>query len=299
MKAKLAPGRYVVAVSGGVDSMVLLDLLSKKNKLELIVAHFDHGIRTDSVKDKQLVENVAHAHGLEFVTEKGELGADASEATARTARYSFLKRVMKEYDANAIVVAHHRDDALETLIINSLRGTGRRGVLKETKTIKRPLLSTTKDEIIEYAKTNHLVWREDSTNNDTKYLRNYVRHELIPKMKRIDPESTDYLLSSHTNLSEANYEIENELDIIVEDYIASRENGFEIPRQWLIMLPNEVGREVLYDCTRRLKNDISLDRKNIESALVFSKTAKPGKTMELNKYIHIRTEPAKIIVELV
>src|SRR5690606_5271626 len=105
---KIRPGKYVVAVSGGVDSMVLLDLLRQKPKLELIVAHFDHGIRPDSAEDRKLVQRVAKHYDLPFVYAEGKLGPKASEALAREARYAFLRRVQAEQGAEAIITAHHQ-----------------------------------------------------------------------------------------------------------------------------------------------------------------------------------------------
>src|SRR6185436_20114617 len=127
MKISVRPGKYVVAVSGGVDSMVLLDLLRQKPKLELVVAHFDHGIREDSAQDRKLVQRIAKAYGLPFVHAKGNLGPKAGEALAREARYAFLRQVQADHDAKAIITAHHQDDMLKTAIMNLLRGTGRRG----------------------------------------------------------------------------------------------------------------------------------------------------------------------------
>ncbi len=305
MNVKLSPGKYVVAVSGGVDSMVLLHLLvSTSSQLltpdsQFIVAHFDHGIRSDSAKDKKLVEQIAKKLGLEFVYDQGKLGEDASEAKARDARYQFLRRVLRENGAKAIVTAHHQDDAVETLIINMLRGTGRRGVLKETDEIKRPLLGVSKDEILEYAEAHKIKWREDHTNQDTKYLRNYVRLVLLPKMKKVDPKVVDKLLDSSLTLKGVNQEIEQELFVAIESNCQIETDKIIIPSHWLIMLPNEVGKEVLYECVRKLSVEAEIDRKNIENLLVFAKTAKPNKQMSLNKKIKVLTEPAKIILELV
>src|SRR5438132_889977 len=127
MDIALEPGTYIVAVSGGVDSMVLLDLLRTKPELKLIVAHYDHGMRPNSTADRQLVQAVSKHHGLTFIYDQGKLG-NASEATARRARYDFLHQVREASQARAIITAHHQDDLLETAILNILRGTGRRGL---------------------------------------------------------------------------------------------------------------------------------------------------------------------------
>src|SRR6478752_10282835 len=105
MKVVVEPGRYVLAVSGGVDSMTLLDILAKKPGVELIVAHFNHGIREDSGQDEELVGQAAATYGLVFEIGSAQLGKNASEAAARDARYGFLRQVQAKYKAKAIITA--------------------------------------------------------------------------------------------------------------------------------------------------------------------------------------------------
>ncbi len=171
--------RYVVAVSGGVDSVVLLDILAEKHAREdIIVAHFDHGIRTDSATDAAFVKELAAIYGHKFETKREELGRDASEELARNRRYAFLREVARRHGAR-IVTAHHADDIVETIAINTKRGTGWRGLAVLDRTdVARPLLAIRKRQLLAYAKKHGLEWREDSTNSDTKYLRNAVRQQL-------------------------------------------------------------------------------------------------------------------------
>src|SRR5487761_779794 len=128
MNIKLAPGKYVVAVSGGVDSVVLLHILAGIPNNELVVAHFDHGVRPDSVADRQFVQDLAVPLNFPFEFAEGKLGAKASEALARAKRYEFLRATQRKHQAAGIVTAHNQDDVLETAIINILRGTARRGL---------------------------------------------------------------------------------------------------------------------------------------------------------------------------
>ena len=183
MDISLESGTYIVAVSGGVDSIVLLDILKNQTDLNLIVAHFDHGVRTDSELDRQFVEKLSKKINLPFVYESAQLGSAASEEAARSARYAFLERARQAYQARAIVTAHHQDDVLETAIINLLRGTNRRGLssLTSRPQLARPLLHVSKRDLKAYAQEQGLVWREDSTNSDDSYLRNYVRLHLVPQ----------------------------------------------------------------------------------------------------------------------
>lgn len=190
--------KYVVAVSGGVDSVVLLDMLVRGEfgvkKSELIVAHFDHGIRKESADDANFVRELTGRYEVLFETKREVLGKNASEDLARERRYEFLRGVAKKHKAK-IVTAHHADDLIETIAINLTRGTGWRGLaVLDSPDIWRPLLDTTKNELIAYAKSHRLEWREDATNKDTKYLRNKLRQKLAD----LD-ESTHELLRLYRN----------------------------------------------------------------------------------------------------
>lgn len=170
--------KLLVAVSGGVDSVVLLDTLTRTEH-EIVVAHFEHGIRGEQSRaDQAFVEQLAAQYNLPFVTTNAALGASVSEAMARTARYEFLRSEAKKHQAT-IATAHHADDIIETIAINLTRGTGWRGLAVLDSDIYRPLLHTTKSEIIADAKVNSLQWREDSTNHTDVYLRNRLRRKLI------------------------------------------------------------------------------------------------------------------------
>lgn len=186
MKLELSAGTYIVAVSGGVDSVVLLDLLARDERLQLIVAHFDHGIREDSAQDALFVERLAKTHGLRYVAKREELGRGVSEERARERRYAFLRAVADEYRAQ-IVTAHHADDSIETIAINLMRGTGWRGLaVLDNPSILRPLLPYRKRELLAYAKTHNLAWHEDSTNSDESYLRNKLRTKIAKRLSDND-----------------------------------------------------------------------------------------------------------------
>jgi len=140
--------KYVVAVSGGVDSVVLLDILARINTHQFIVAHFDHGIREDSAADARFVKALADKYELTFVCTREELGMTASEELARTRRYVFLKAVAQKLQAQ-LITAHHLDDLVETVMINKIRGTGWRGLaVFGDESIRRPLLTMSKQQLI-------------------------------------------------------------------------------------------------------------------------------------------------------
>lgn len=181
MNTMLKPGTYCVAVSGGVDSVVLLHMLMQVHSNvshRFVVAHFDHGTRPDSASDAEFVRGLAKQYNLVFEMKREELGKDVSEEYARERRYEFLKSVAKKHHAT-LITAHHADDIVETIAINVVRGTGWRGLAAVgSQDIIRPLAHMRKQEILQYAKQNKLSWREDSTNATDKYLRNRLRTKL-------------------------------------------------------------------------------------------------------------------------
>ena len=158
--------------------MVLLHIASQDpEKGRFVVAHFDHGIRSDSAEDMNFVKTESKNLGLDFESKRVELGHNASEEQARVARYHFLDEIKDKYKATSIVTAHHQDDRIETAIINLLRGTGNRGLsaLRSHPHLLRPFLHVPKKELVAYANSQNIRWCEDSTNSDEKYLRNKVR----------------------------------------------------------------------------------------------------------------------------
>lgn len=275
MEISVQAGRYVVAVSGGVDSMVLLDLLRQKPDLELTVAHFDHGIRPDSQKDRELVQELATRYGLPFVCAQGKLGPGTSEAAAREARYEFLERVQAEQGAAAIITGHHQDDLLETAILNLLRGTGRKGLaaLRSRPSVLRPMLHLTKEQIFAYAHAHQLQWHEDSTNSDNRYLRNYVRRQLLP---RFTPADRQRLL----RLIDDTHATNRELDATLDELFAQQPRAGEFGKKLLIRLPHRVACEVLASWLRA-NGVASFDAPTIERLVIAAKTQRSGAILDI------------------
>lgn len=282
----LTTGRYVLAVSGGVDSVVLLDLLAKISGVELIIAHFDHGIRADSNLDAEFVEELARKYKIKFYLGRESLGPDASEAMARTARYKFLNRVVEKVDADAIVTAHHQDDLIETAILNIMRGTTARGLgsLKSTNEVIRPLLEFSKSEITEYAKKHNLKWREDESNQDQKYLRNYIRHNIASKMS---------VESKQKLLKEINKSVDRtkQIDQIINDSV----DLDRINRTDFVVLPHSVSLELVAAWLRQKK--LKIDTKTVERLVVSLKTARPKTKININSDAIFVIENGKITLK--
>lgn len=245
MEISIPRGRYVLAVSGGVDSMVLLDILAKKPGVDLIVAHFNHGIRADASKDQELVRSTAKRLRLKYEAGYGRLGPKTSENAARQARYAFLETARQGHGAKAIITAHHQDDLIETAFINLLRGTGRRGLvsISSNKAVIRPLLGVSKEAIVQYAKKHKLAWTDDPTNENTDYLRNYLRHKLLPGLSAAQRENLISNIDKVAKIdTEFNHQIANlsqytkPIELIHREKfsILPYELGNELIRRWLV-----------------------------------------------------------------
>ncbi len=310
---------YVIAVSGGVDSVALLDLIVSgrwkdlslnypfaDSSYQLVVAHFDHGIREDSGADADFVEKLAAKHQLPFELGAAKLGKNTSENTARIERYSFLQKCRKKYKAQAIITAHHQDDVLETAIINLLRGTGWRGLvsLGSTKVMLRPLLNTSKRDIVAYAKSRDLTWREDSTNKNQRYLRNYIRHSLIPAAQEADSNFKQKLLqiieSTHKYKTQINAELTS-LGTILRLRSKSTANQpstshrifddqlptthYQLPTYPLTMYPISVSQELIYHILTRLDPGWHPRAMQIKRSLHFIKTARNTAELRISKHL--------------
>lgn len=265
----LAAGRYVVAVSGGIDSVVLLDKLAKQPGLELIVAHFDHGIRDDSAADAAFVGELAKKYGLAYETEREELGRGASEELARERRYAFLRAVAAKYEAR-IVTAHHADDIIETIAINLSRGTGWRGLAVLDSDIVRPMLAMTKQEIREYADTHQLDWHEDSTNVSDAYLRNRLRRKISEQLVEDDKRQ---LWALHARQVELKRAIEQETAALLA-------TGPEYSRYFFTTIDVASADELLSILCKRIFQ-LSPTRPQRARALLAIKTARAGTTYQL------------------
>lgn len=212
----------LVAVSGGVDSSVMLHILCVLKKdfgLNLKVIHLNHNWRgEESLKDSHFVENLALQYGLEFYTETLNDDVKKTELSARDERYAFFERALQRFDSKVCFLAHNKNDNAETLIYRVIKGTGPSGLLSIPKCrppYYRPLLDFSRYEIEEYAKTNGLKHRLDASNEDTQYKRNFIRKNILPEMEKINKNAID-AINSLINLSVERNEI-------LEDYLKSIE----------------------------------------------------------------------------
>lgn len=186
-----------LAVSGGVDSIVLLDVvsgLSKAYGLKLYVLHYNHNWRKESYKDSELVQNYCKKNRITFIYGEDRGQIIKTEEVAREKRYLFFAKSVKQLSLTSVFTAHHEDDQAETILFRLARGTGPAGLLPVKEYLEhslgikifRPLLDSTKEEIYAYARENKLLYIEDKTNKEIKYKRNLVRNKILPLVRKIN-----------------------------------------------------------------------------------------------------------------
>lgn len=287
-KYALQDKTIIVGFSGGYDSMCLLDILSKIKQspefmnMNVIAAHFNHNWRgEESYKEQEVCKLFAAAKGFEFVTKTAPKTLKKTENDARIARYEFFDEVYDEYDADAVLTAHNRDDNAETVLYRVIKGTGiigLKGIAEKRAYFYRPLLSTYRTEIMQYCNKNNLCPNDDSSNSNTNYKRNYLRLNVLPSLEKINPEVKEAL-----NTLAQNAASDNE---IIEEYISAIRpkvfNEETIRSQEYRKLSKPVKSRFLYEFIQTL--NIDPDSKRIREIFDFIEqniTQKNGSTMSL------------------
>ncbi len=273
--------KIIVAFSGGPDSVYLLYKLIGLNHCKIILAHFNHKLRgKDSNLDEKFAVNTANKFKLEFESDSFDIKKYAKENSlnleeaARIKRYEFLNKIKKKHNANFIITAHHADDNLETFILNFIRGAGLKGLKSMqliNKDIFRPLLYTSKEEIIDYLKKNKIKFRVDKSNSDNSFTRNKLRNEIIPKLKEIQP---DLIKISNRNLQNFNE---------VHTLINNRANKDTLTKQILLSV-----YENIYGSTQNFSTS------QLEKLLKISKNKKTGKKAEFGKDFYLTSTSKSI-----
>lgn len=279
---------FLLAISGGIDSMVLLDLF-RNSTVKFQVAHCNFQLRgEDAVGDEQFVKEYCQHNKIPFYTIRFDVeayqktGNYSVEMACRNLRYNWFDELMDKNELDYLVTAHHLDDNVETFLINLSRGTGLKGLtgmqLFNGK-IFRPLLEFTKDDLLSYAKENNINWREDYTNKTDDYTRNKIRHHILPVLKEIHPLFNDNFLKTLSYLNDNNMiiqdriiEIKNKLfignnpsKILIKDllvlhpletylYYLFEKYGFNSTKELIKFLDSKVGSEIKSEGYRLVKD---------------------------------------------
>ncbi|WP_025724949.1 tRNA lysidine(34) synthetase TilS [Acholeplasma granularum] len=286
MKIKLnldTSNTYVLAVSGGLDSMVLFDLFLKY-KHKIVVVHFNHQKRSESVYDNELIEKLCKNHNVPYHYIKLNIKKGNFQDSARQLRYQFLEDIATLYRTPYIVTAHHLDDLAETIIMKLIRGSnllGYSGMQKLTKIDEfvylKPLLDYSKNDLETYKNTFNISFLEDSSNLEDDYLRNRIRHHIIPILKE-----ENNILSHFKNFSNQAY--------LASDFIRSESLKF-LPTNLNFSLQKflELHLSIQYDVISLILEKVDAKRSNtkIEMILKQLNSTKPNIDITLSNNHHM------------
>ena len=236
--AELLQQPLLLAVSGGIDSMVLLHLCHCIG-LNTTVVHCNFNLRgEDSLQDQQFVEAVSKQLDIPFLVREFDTNHYAItnktsiQVAAREQRYQWFEDIIKRGKHQFLLTAHHLDDSMETFFINFSRGTGIEGLLgipPKTDYVRRPLLVFTREEIEQYAKENTISWREDYTNAQTKYLRNKIRKNILPVFKEINQQLDQSFIQTIAHLKETHQMSEDASKMMFEKVVTLQGDDLLIP----------------------------------------------------------------------
>jgi tRNA(Ile)-lysidine synthase len=241
------PNETVLAgVSGGVDSIVLCELLAAL-KIPFAIAHVNYGLRgIESDEDEKFVAGIARKFNVPFYLQNctaetfASTGENSIQFAARKIRYAFFETVCKQNGFQKIAIAHHKDDSIETALLNFARGTGVKGltgISAINEKIIRPLLFATRKEIIDFANEKKLSWREDSSNESDKYSRNRFRHHLLPYLMSEIPQAYSGFDASFKRLEESEEIISGAMELWKKNCCIVSGNELKISLEAMLQFP--------------------------------------------------------------
>ncbi|WP_026839034.1 tRNA lysidine(34) synthetase TilS [Gillisia sp. JM1] len=243
----LCQSKLLLAVSGGVDSVVLAHLC-KLAKLNFSIAHCNFNLRdAESDADEEFILDLAERLDVEVFIENFDTTAYAEDAkisiqmAARELRYNWFEELSTSLKFDYILTAHHANDNLETFIINLVRGSGLEGftgIKAVNNSVIRPILPFSRKEIEAYAEEHKIKWREDSSNASNKYLRNKIRHDIVPVMEELNPQLLDGFANTQSHLNDSLNLVEDYIGLIYPEIVSKTMYGYNLRIDFLQKLPN-------------------------------------------------------------
>ncbi len=281
--------RMLLAVSGGVDSVVLCELCHQAG-FSFDLAHCNFNLRgEESERDEAFVRSLGLRYGATVHVKKFETSLFADEQklsiqeAARELRYAWFRELRKSGEYSFIVLAHHADDNLETLLMNFFRGSGLQGLTgipSKTDELLRPLINTRKKDILDFAKQQQLSWVEDISNKSVKYTRNYFRNELIPSIKKVFPQAEENLLDTISRMKKINGFYQQSVSKALDAICEKKGNEIRIPVRKLKKLDYPV---LIYELIR----PFGFGEKQVEEVIRLM-DSESGRYIENSRYQIIR-----------
>lgn len=291
--------RVLVAVSGGLDSVVLLHLLRFHAPAGAVieVAHFDHRMRESSAADADWVRGLCRAWDVTCHCGVADV-VPVSEAAARAARYAFLEATADATGATRIAMAHHADDQVETVLFRLLRGSGvdgLAGIPARRGRFIRPLLPFARSEVHAWAERHRLQWRDDPSNRDLRFTRNRIRHELLPAMVRVRPDARRALLRLAAEAAEARAAWNSIIERLLPSLIVRREaDAIQLARATLLEYHPHVRARILRKVFAMLGPPPG--RAGTRAALAFISSGTSGKAIELAGGLRLERQFERLVL---
>lgn len=247
--------RVLLAVSGGMDSMAMVTLFLQAN-ISIGVAHINHHLRgNESDEDAEFIQKYCEEKKIPFYIfhiDPAQFASGNMHDTARKLRYEWLNKLAKEEKFNSIATAHHKDDVAETFMIHLMRGSGLEGldgIASKYNNIIRPLLFADRDDILDFMQKNNIFYREDSSNISDKYMRNKVRHHIIPSIHSTDKRAKEGILLSINHLKKSNQLLQFLVHEYSKQWITKQKNITTIDLSFLEN--NNVGHELFFQMIKQ------------------------------------------------
>jgi tRNA(Ile)-lysidine synthase len=243
----------LIACSGGPDSMAAVHLL-KALHYPIGIAHCNFKLRPAADEEQSFVANYAEIHQIPFYTidfNTTEIAAQQQisiQEAARILRYEWLETIRKQHQYHFIVTAHHKDDTVETVLMQIIKGCGIKGlsgIPVQNEKVVRPFLSISKAALLDYLQQNHLDFKIDSSNSENKYTRNYIRNEVIPKLKEVNPKAVDAIYDLSERAKAAEILIQERMLQIKRKIVLHRLNTVEVKYGYILAHP--AGKTILYE----------------------------------------------------
>ena len=314
---ELLTTRFLIAISGGLDSVVLAHLCHSLH-LNFGLSHCNFQLRgLDSTRDAEFVKSLSISLGCDFFIKTFQTESIAKKSkssiqlTARKLRYDWFQELIETTSHNFLLTAHHLNDNLETFIINLSRSTGLKGLTgipQRNGYILRPLLKFSKAELKEYAIKHNIYWREDQSNASTKYLRNEIRHKIVPSLVELNPQFLDSFESTLEKLKQTEHLIKDYTASLHQSLVSEEVNRFNIDIEKLKTYPNPRG--ILYQLLegfgftqwedvyhlldaqtgkilKSTTHQLVKDRNKLTVAALYAEEIKPIIIEESDKVVHI------------
>lgn len=303
--------KIVVGVSGGPDSITLLTILIKLKEtynLSIVVAHINHQIRENAIKDEEYVKNFCQKNDIECFIKRADIVKKAQkekkglEETGREVRYNFFEEVLKNTNSNKIAIAHNLNDNCETIIMNQLRGTGLaglKGIEPKREKYIRPLIEISREEIEDYCKKNKLNPRYDESNDDNTYTRNRIRNIVIPYIKK---EFNPNIVSSMNRMAQIIRENEEFLNKEVkkayDEIILTEENEISYDLKKFNEKDIVIQKRLILCGIQKIFGDTKgIEKINLDDIIKLCNNNIGNKYLKPNKRTRIEVRNKKIIIK--